>query len=139
MSKQIEIKRKLKYTSNQVWNALSSKEALSDWLMETTDFALIEGHQFQFHTKPRGGFDGIVHCRILEFKEYEHLKFTWKASNWPQPTTVIWRLNSIGENETMLTLSHNGFVGVNGWFTQKMLGFGWKNLLGKKLENYLSA
>ncbi len=139
MSHQIEIKRKFKYPVHQVWGALSSKEALSDWLMETSDFALSEGHQFQFRTKPRGGFDGVVHCEMLEFKEPESMKFTWKASNWPQPTTVVWSLSSIGDSETLLTLSHNGFVGINGWFTKKMLGFGWKNLLGKKLENYLSA
>jgi len=137
MKRQIEIKRTYKFPIEAVWLALTTKEALTDWLMETTDFELSVGHAFQLKTKPQGNFDGILNCKILSFKAPNTISYSWQANGMKNPTQVKWLLKSIGENETMLTLCHNGFEGVNGWFTKQMLNFGWKRLLSKKLKTYL--
>ncbi len=135
---QIHIKRVYQHPIDRVWNALTTKEALSAWLMETQDFELKRGHQFQLKTKPQGSFDGIVNCEITDFSQPNMLSYTWTATAFVQPTTVTWELKSLSETETLLTLSHTGFKGWNGWLTRQILTFGWKSLLRKKLQNYLA-
>lgn len=137
MKQQIEIKKVYKYPIEVVWSALTDKEALSDWLMETIDFELIVGHSFQLKTKPQGSFDGILNCKVLSFEIPNNISYSWQSNGMKNPTQVNWELKSTNENETLLKLSHNGFEGVSGWLTQQMLNFGWKSLLSKKLLNYL--
>lgn len=137
MRPQIEIKRTYKYPIHKVWAALTEKEAISEWLMETTGFELSEGHTFQLKTEPQGKFDGILNCKVLSFEAPHHLRYSWQSNGMTNPTHVRWTLKSINENETLLHLSHNGFEGVGGWLTRQMLNFGWKKILTNKLNNYL--
>jgi len=137
MKQQIEIKKVYSYPIQAVWSALTEKEAISDWLMETKDFELSLGHSFHLKTKPQGNFDGILKCKVLSFEAPNALSYSWQSNGMQNPTTVNWLLKPLNENETMLHLSHNGFEGVSGWLTRQMLNFGWKSLLSKKLLNYL--
>lgn len=136
---QILIKRIYQHDIEKIWTALTSKEALSSWLMETTDFELAEGQSFQFRTRPRRNFDGIVNCQVLEFEAPHFISFSWQANQMPQPTFVQWKLTAIGEGKTMFTLSHTGFKGFDGWITRQILSFGWKNLLKKNLSTHLDT
>jgi len=135
---QIQIKRVYKHPSKKVWNALTSPEALADWLMETIDFKLEEGTIFQFKDKPQGGWDGIVNCKILSLDQPNSITYSWQASGMKKPTIVNWQIKQIAPNETLLTLSHNGFEGVSGWFTKQILAFGWKSMMKKKLTKHLA-
>lgn len=136
---QIQIKRIYKHNIQAIWKALTSKEALSEWLMETSDFALIKGHQFQFKTKPQGNFDGIINCEIVDFQSPTSVSYQWRANNMKIPTTVHWELKELSPTETSITLSHAGFTGVSGWFTRQLLTMGWKKLLSKKLTSFLNT
>jgi uncharacterized protein YndB with AHSA1/START domain len=49
----------------QVWSALTDPKALGLWLMPN-DFEPRVGHEFTFRTEPGPGWDGVVHCRVLE-------------------------------------------------------------------------
>ncbi len=138
MKPQIIIKRTFKHPIDKVWEAITNKEALSEWLMESNDFKLQVGHSFKFKTTPRGNFDGIIDCEIIDIIEPNHLRYSWKAKGMPQPTMVTWQLKELDNGDTFLSLSHNGFVGINGWITKTMLGFGWKKLLKNKLNEYLT-
>ena len=135
---QISIKKKLNHPIDKVWRALTDKEALSEWLMETGGFELSPGYTFQFKTTPRGKFDGIVDCKIKSVDAPYHLQYSWRAKGMAQATIVTWSLRSIEDHATILTLTHDGFVGIDGWLTKTMLHFGWKRLLSKKLNNYLT-
>ncbi len=135
---QIYIQRVYKHNIAKVWDALTSKEALSTWLMPT-DFTLEENATFQFTTKPQGSFDGIINCQIIQSQAPNTLIYSWDNSSFKAPTTVEWNLKAISEEETLLTLSHNGFKGFNGWITKQILKMGWKKLLSKKLSNFLQS
>lgn len=135
---QIVIKRVFKYPVEQVWQSISDKEALSDWLMETTDFELKKDHHFKFTTEPRGNFDGKISCQLINFVEHSELYYSWQASSMAEPTYVRWTLKEIEKDKTFVKLEHYGFEGFSGWFTKQMLNFGWKRLLSKKLSQYLS-
>ncbi|MBX2817965.1 MAG: SRPBCC domain-containing protein [Saprospiraceae bacterium] len=121
---------------DKVWDALTNPQALATWLMPN-DFQLEKGHQFTFNTKPQGNFDGIVHCRILEFEIPHSLSYAWRGGKMKTDTIVRWTLRE-QQGGTKLELEHSGFEGINGWFIKQLLGFGWKRtLLAKKLSAYL--
>ena len=135
---QIQIKRVYKHEISKVWRALTSKEALSEWLMETKNFELNVGAKFSFYTKPIGKFDGVVNCEVLEYNEPYIISYSWKASSMKRPTLVVWELKKLSKSETLLTLSHTKFEGLNGWITKQILRNGWKGILSKKLTKYLA-
>ncbi len=135
---QISVKRIYNHPIDKVWSALTDAEALSEWLMPVTGFELSRGKQFQFKTEPRGKFDGIVNCSIVDYGEPHFLQLTWHAAGMPVPTIVTWQLKDQGEGKTFLHLTHNGFQGLGGQFTRLILTFGWKGIMKKQLTQYLT-
>lgn len=135
--KAIKINRFYPYAIEKVWAAITDADALSEWLMPTEDFVLKKDHQFKFKTKPSPGFDGIVHCKIIDIHVPNQITYHWQGGNMKQPTTVLWKLKQI-EDGTVVELQHTGFEGLNGLIVRTILSFGWKSLLGKKLSAFLN-
>lgn len=137
MSKAIEISRFYPYSSDKIWAALTDPEALSEWLMPVEDFQLKLHQKFRFKTKPSPGFDGIVHCQIIEVDAPKTLVYHWQGGGMKQPTIVRWQLKSI-EDGTVVKLHHSGFMGIDGWIIKKILTFGWRKITRKKLVAFLA-
>lgn len=106
----------------KVWAALTSSEAMADWLMPN-NFAPRLGHQFQFRTKPAPGFDGIVHCEVLEIDPPKTLAFSWRGGGID--TTVRFTLTSV-ESGTHLRFEQSGFKGLRAMMVSFILGNGWR-------------
>jgi uncharacterized protein YndB with AHSA1/START domain len=106
-----------------VWAALTTREAIAIWLMPN-DFHLRIGHRFQFKTKPAPGFDGIVHCEVLEIIPLRKLVYSWVGGG--VDTRVTWQLAPEGTG-TRLTLDHEGFRGLRGFFVGGILAKGWRS------------
>jgi uncharacterized protein YndB with AHSA1/START domain len=51
-----------------VWDALTNSDKLAKWVMDN-DFKPIVGHRFQFQREPVEGWDGTIHCEVLEVDE----------------------------------------------------------------------
>lgn len=121
----------------EVWKAITDKQAMSEWLM-LCDIEPIVGHSFQFNTKPAPGFDGKVHCKVLEVVEHEVLSFSWTGGSLTD-TRVTFRLKAEG-NQTVLDFEHSGFKGLlNRIIVHKILSNGWKKkILVQQLPNYLT-
>jgi uncharacterized protein YndB with AHSA1/START domain len=111
-----------------VWRALTDSDVLASWLMPN-DIKPVVGHRFQFRTKPAPGFDGIVHCEVLEAEAPRRLVYSWGGGpTKDRPTRVEWTLQRV-EGGTRLVLEHSGFHGVGGYFLRSMLGRGWGHKL----------
>jgi uncharacterized protein YndB with AHSA1/START domain len=106
-----------------VWQALTNADAIAEWLMPN-DFEPRIGHRFQFRTKPRPGFDGVVNCEVLELVPPQRLVYTWTGGGLN--TKLVWTLRRTDEG-TRLTLDHTGFSGVRGLLISKILGSGWRS------------
>ena len=67
MSAAIHTDAFLPHPPEKVWRALTDSAVLASWLMPN-DFQPRIGHRFTFRTEPvpTHGFDGIVHCEVLE-------------------------------------------------------------------------
>lgn len=118
-----------------VWEYLTDSELLAQWLMPN-DFQPIVGHKFQFRSKPmpKFGFDGIVHCEVLEILDYKKLVYSWKGGSLD--SIVVWTLIPT-DNGTVLTLEHKGFKGFKNLLPYIIMNRGWLKI-GKKLFKQLN-
>jgi uncharacterized protein YndB with AHSA1/START domain len=79
----------------RVWRALTDPELLARWFMPN-----------DFKPRPEQGFDGVVHCEVLEIEPEHRLRFAWIGGGLT--TTVTWTLAAEGHG-TRLFVEHAGF------------------------------
>jgi uncharacterized protein YndB with AHSA1/START domain len=121
----IVISRDLPYPRELVWRALTESDQLAAWLMKN-DFRAEVGHTFTFLTDPAPGFDGVVHCKVLEVVPLQRLSMTWRGG--PLDTRLSYDLSDVPMG-TRLVLRHEGFRGLGNLLPRIFLGLGWgKNL-----------
>jgi len=137
MSKTIKVNTTYDHPIEDVWAALTDKEAMSEWLMPC-DIEPVEGHQFQFRTKAYPGFDGIVNCRVLEVIPNRKLSFSWNGGP-VKHTTVTFELTAMG-SKTQLHFEHSGFEGFfSRMIVSRILANGWRHkILTVLLPKYLN-
>jgi uncharacterized protein YndB with AHSA1/START domain len=120
------------YPPHRVWEALTSSEAIAAWLMPN-DFKPVIGHRFTLHTRPRPlfGFDGIVRCQVIELDRPRRMTWSWAGGNID--TTVTFTLELTPDSGTRLRMRQEGFAGLGGQLTRRILGSGWPGLLRRRL------
>jgi uncharacterized protein YndB with AHSA1/START domain len=121
----------------RVWRALTDPQELAMWLMPN-DFVPELGHKFQFRTKPRGTWRGIVDCELLELDPPRRISYSWLGDPKAKATRVTWTLTPT-EGGTRLVLEHCGFRGIGGFLLRWILGAGWKKMLRTKLRDVLEG
>lgn len=118
------------FAPEQVWVALTDRTAISEWLMPN-DFEPVVGHRFTFTTKPAPGFDGIVHCKVLEVEPPRRLVYSWVGGGID--TIVRFTLEREGD-ATRIVMEQDGFRGLRGFMISRLLGGGWKRMIHERLR-----
>jgi len=118
----------------KVWRALTEPKLLASWLMPN-DINPKVGHQFTFKTAPAPGFDGIVHCKIIEVQPVSRLVYSWRGG--PIDTMVIWTLEPTTSGGTHLKLEQSGFGPEHG-MTYDILSQGWREKAAGSLERIVN-
>jgi uncharacterized protein YndB with AHSA1/START domain len=133
----IEVDQFLARPPEQVWHALTDPALLARWLMPN-DFQPAVGHRFTFRTEPvpQQGFDGIVHCQVLDLEPPRLLRLSWRGG--VLDTVVSWRLVPEGAG-TRLLITHDGFDDTDPAqrLTMGIMGGGWRGHLIKLLTAVL--
>lgn len=136
------IRRELDFPQSpeQVWKALTNRDALAEW-MYPNDFEPCVGHHFTFQVppNPRVGFEGlIVECEVLECVPPHRLKFSWSAGGPVVDTHVSFRLEPHGGG-TRVYFEHSGFDLSRPYSHQALQGamFGWSKMLERQLPEVL--
>ena len=124
MKRSIRRSRTFPHPPARVWQAITSSDALAAWLMPN-DFEARVGHRFQFRTDPAPGFDGIVHCEILELEEPQRMVWSWRGG--PVDTTVTFELRPEADG-TRLSFSQEGFEGLHASFVSLILESGFRKM-----------
>lgn len=124
----------------KVWRALTDPELLSEWLMPT-DMRAESGYRFTFRSQPRPGWDGIVHCEILEVIPCERLVYSWRGSSRNEAgqeldTTVMWTILPTSEGGTRLVLEHSGFEPEG--FAFKAMSQGWQGKIAYRITEVIA-
>ncbi|MER6829051.1 SRPBCC domain-containing protein [Streptosporangium sp. NPDC000563] len=135
----IQTDQYLAHPPARVWRALTDTDLLARWLMPN-DFKPVVGHRFTFRTepKPKHGFDGVVHCEVLDLEPERLLRLSWRGGRLD--TTVVWRLEPEGRG-TRLFLEHAGFDPDDPVQrrTRAILDGGWRSHVLRALEEALAT
>jgi uncharacterized protein YndB with AHSA1/START domain len=131
----IQVDDFLPHAPERVWAALTDPDLLGRWLMDN-DFEATVGHRFTFRTDPRPGFDGIVHCQVLDLEPPRRLRISWAGGGID--TTVTWTVVPEGHG-TRLFLEHAGFDPDDAGQQQvrRILGSGWRSHVLRRIEAVL--
>jgi len=118
----------------KVWKALTSSEALEQWLMRN-DFRAEVGRRCVFRFCPEaGGPDTIVHVTVLELDPPRFMRWLWRNDGEAEETTVSLELEE-ARGGTLLRLRHTGDASPS---IADKLGRGWPGKLaelGTRLES----
>lgn len=129
----INIKVEYPHSPRKVWYALTNSDAIAAWLMEN-DFKAEVGHKFTLRTDPQPGFDGIVHCEVLELEKEKKLSFSWRGG--PIDTVATFELTPTATG-TELTFTQTGFAGFKSNLTRLILKSGSKKIYHELLPAVL--
>lgn len=134
MSKIIRHQFEYAHAPEKVWEYLTTPELIAQWLMPN-DFKPEQGHKFNLMARPmpKFGFDGVVHCEVLEITPFTRLSYSWKGGNLN--TIVTWTLEA-KEGGTVLLLEHKGFTGFKNLLPYIIMGRGWLKI-GKRITKLL--
>jgi uncharacterized protein YndB with AHSA1/START domain len=130
----ISLQFDLRHPPEKVWKALTEPELLAKWLLPVIGFDVEPGTAFQFQSQPQPGWDGVVHCRLLEVEPLHRIAYTWVVGDLD--TVVTFTLTPT-ESGTSLSLIHTGFKPEQ---KQNVAGarYGWK-MMGEQLVDLLST
>jgi uncharacterized protein YndB with AHSA1/START domain len=125
----------------KIWEAVSTSEGLASWLMPN-DFQPVLGCEFIFRSEPKNGWDGVVHCKVMELNPPERIGFTWTGNNMDQ--YVSFELVPLEKNTTQFLLVHSGWKEEHAMIREIMYeGWGYisedlRKKMGEKNGGYLS-
>lgn len=120
----------------RVWDALTTSEGLAAWLMPN-DFKPVVGHTFTLRTEPAPGFDGIVHCEVLEFEPPARMVWSWRGGKID--TTVTFTLDDLDGARTRFRMHQVGFHGLRGHLSRLILQGGSNRVYGERLPAHLDG
>jgi uncharacterized protein YndB with AHSA1/START domain len=125
----------LHHTPEKVWRALTDPALLAEWLLPAVGLELEPGAGFMFKREPLPGWDGTVHCRLLEIEAHRKLSYTWVVGDMDIDTVVTFTLTSTASG-ARLSLVQSGFKPDQ---KQESGGarYGWK-MMGGKLADLLA-
>jgi uncharacterized protein YndB with AHSA1/START domain len=135
MRRDLRLERIYPYAPSVVWQAISDPAALGEWLMPVFDFAPEVGREFTFRVKPQPGWDGVVHCSVLEVLPEQRLRFSWLGGGIE--TEVAFTLEPVAAG-TRLLLEHTGFDGLRAVLISRFLRGGWGKMTRDKLPRVLA-
>ena len=133
MKRDLRLVRRYPYPPSLVWRALTDRELLAEWLM-ASDFQPELGRSFTFRTEPAPGFDGIVHCKVLELEAERRMRWAWRGG--AVDTEVSFRLEPalvFAREGTELTVEQTGFAGLPAVLTSFILQAGNRGIYGQRL------
>ena len=92
---------------NTVWRYFENPDLLAGWLMRNNFSGKID-EEFQFFAQPTNQWDGVLHCKLVEFDPPRKLAYTWDANDIKGKTLVTIELIEEAEN-TRIRLIHANF------------------------------
>jgi uncharacterized protein YndB with AHSA1/START domain len=132
----IHVDYDLPHPPSKVWRGLTESGLLAAWLMPN-DIRPIVGHRFTFKAPPMPGWDGVVHCEVLEVEPQKLLRYSWRggAEVSRLESEVTWTLTPTARG-TKLVLVHSGFLPRNA-FAFDAMSKGWRGKMVDRLNEVL--
>ena len=118
----------LSHPPEKVWRALTDPALLPEWLLPVTGFTLEPRAPFTYQAPPQPGWDGVVHCRMLEVDAFRSLRYGWVVAELETVVTFTLTPTPFG---TRLEIVQSGFREdqKRNWGGAR---YGWK-MMGERL------
>jgi uncharacterized protein YndB with AHSA1/START domain len=125
-----------------VWAALTDPALIPKWTAtgqgaRPEGFEPTVGTRFRYIGKPVLGWDGVVHCEVLDVDAPRHLRYTWANHPDDKPTVVTYDLSAAPSEETIFVYEHTGFTGLGGLAMSQLLARVRRKMLAKGLPPVL--
>ena len=139
MHENVVVKQKINAPLEQVWNAITDKNAVKEWYFDIPDFNAAENSVFSFYG---GSEDEQYHhlCEVVENVPQKKFKHTWTYPEISKEKTIVrWELEPDGEG-TVVNLTHKGlenFEHLGNDFQVESFENGWNGIIGKSLKEYV--
>ena len=138
MTDTIHVEHDLPHPPEKVWRALTEPKLLAAWLMEN-DMRPVVGHRFTFKAQPMPGWDGTVHCEVLEADAPRRLRYSWRGGSEALhiDTVVAWTLAPNASGGTRLLLEHSGFTPAQS-IAFDGIARGWRGKVAERMSEALA-
>ncbi|HXV60707.1 MAG TPA: ester cyclase [Vicinamibacteria bacterium] len=93
-------------TPDEVWEALTDREVLTDWLMPN-DFVAEVGKTFTFVPDHPTPWEGDVQCKVLQLLPRKRMVWSWRTRGMKEPSRVEFELTP-KKGGTELVFKHGG-------------------------------
>ncbi len=139
MSKTLVIERVFDAPIADVWRALTVKELMKEWYIDTEEFQPQVGFKFQF---PGGSGSEPPYnhlCEVLEVVHEQKLSYDWRYEGYEGRSVLTFELFA-EEAGTKLKLTHTGldtFPDDNPDLTITNFEMGWNQLMHTSLKDFL--
>lgn len=112
MSYELDFERNYPHPVEHVWRALTERDALGTWLMDT-DFVAAQGHAFKMWCADGEGGTDCYLCKVLVFEPQRRMLWSWvlDGNHGEGETFVDFRLEEV-TGGTRLTVRHSGKRGT---------------------------
>jgi uncharacterized protein YndB with AHSA1/START domain len=141
VKRDLRVERVYPQPPERVWRALTDRERVSRWLMQT-DFEPRLGHEFTFRAKPRGGWNGVTYCRVTELDPPRCLAYTWRGGpgeGKPDTLDPVVRFTLAPEGTgTRLVLEQTGFSGIKSILVSMAMKSGWTKMMRGRLADEIA-
>jgi len=128
------VEREFRHSPEKLWRALTESELLAQWMM-SNDFEPVVGRSFRFRTEPRGGWNGVVDCEVLEVEPLRRLSYSWGPGGGLRWIVLV-TLTPTEGGGTHLRMEQSGFgPGQEGNYAGAR--YGWQRFFGA-LEQLLT-
>ena len=133
------IERTFTASVKNVWQAITSKDAMKQWYFEIAEFKPEVGFEFQFSAQGKKGELYLHHCKVMEVVKEKKLKYSWRYDGYEGNSFVTFELFPEGD-KTRLILTHEGIetfpVTANNIFAKENFAEGWTYIIGTALKEY---
>ena len=123
---------------DKVWKAITDKDQMKEWYFTIATFEPKVGFEFSFEGKNEDRT--FLHlCKIVEVKEKNKLKYSWRYDSEPGNSFVTFELYTEGE-KTRLKLTHEGletFPQDKKDFARESFAQGWTHIVGTSLRKFV--
>jgi uncharacterized protein YndB with AHSA1/START domain len=138
-SRSIHVDYDLPHSAEKVWRALTDPALVSVWLM-VSDIHPVVGHRFTFRSQPMPGWDGVVHCEVLEADAPRRLRYSWRGGSEAArlDSVVTWTLEPSASGGTRLSLEHSGFGPANA-FAFDAMNKGWRGKVADRMAEAIAG
>jgi len=109
MKFEVEVERHYPHPIGEVWDGLTTNEAISEWLLETSSFEARVGHRFAMTCLDGSGNLDVYRCQVLEVDRPNRMVWSWVLSgNEDQGLTEVEFLLTATDTGTRVVLKHRG-------------------------------